>query len=94
MTESLPDLGTRLAAAAHLAPVARYLVLRDLAVEAKGVIAAEQDRAIAEATDTSSYEQVAVEAGISTAEVSRRISAYRRRTGAPSRRGKWRRRTT
>ncbi len=88
MIESLADLGARLAAAKHLAPVARYRALRDLAALAKSSIAAEQDRALAEATDASTYEQVAAEAEISTAEISRRIQAHRRRTGAPSRRGR------
>jgi K+-transporting ATPase c subunit len=90
MTERDPlsQLGGRLAAARHLAPVARYRELRSLALEIKSAIAAEQDAAIAEAAATSTYEQVAQEAEISASEVNRRITAHRQRTGAPPRRGR------
>ncbi|MFI6819702.1 hypothetical protein ACIBJE_01970 [Micromonospora sp. NPDC050187] len=93
-TDPLSCLGGRLAAARHLAPIARYRELRNLASEIKSAIAAEQDAAIAEATTTATYEQVAKEAEISSSEINRRISAHRRRTGAPSRRGQRPRATT
>ncbi|MEV0805713.1 hypothetical protein [Micromonospora sp. NPDC050200] len=92
--DPLSQLGTRLAAARHLAPVARYQELRGLAVDIKSAIAAEQDAAIAEAAATSSYDQVAAAADISSSEVNRRITAHRRRTGAPPRRGRRPRATT
>lgn len=88
MTDPLAELGAQLAAAAHLAPVDRYRALCDLAAKAKTTLAAETDRAIAEATDAATYDQVAEAAGISASEVNRRIKEHRRRTGAPSRRGR------
>lgn len=86
--EPLADLGARLAAAATLDPIARYQALRDLVAEAKSVIAAEQARAVAEACEAATYDQVAERLGISSSEVNRRVSFHRRRTGGPTRRGR------
>jgi DNA-directed RNA polymerase specialized sigma24 family protein len=88
MTETLSDLAARLTAADQLDPVARYRELGDLAALIKSAAAAGQDAAVAEACDTATYEQVAAEFGVSASEVNRRITAHRKRIGAPPRRGR------
>lgn len=87
---ALSDLGARIAAAAHLDPITRARALRDLARDARSVLAAEIDRAIHEACETHTYSDVASALGISSAEVNRRISEHRRRAGRgqPDRRGR------
>lgn len=87
MTE-LPDLAARLTAATHLPPAARYHALRDLAPLLKAAIAGEQDAAVAEACDTATYDQVAEQFRVSAAEINRRVTAHRKRTGAEPRRGR------
>lgn len=86
--DPLADLAAQLAAAAPLAPAARFQALRDLAAQAKSTLAAEQDAAVAEACDTATYDQVAEQLGVSSAEINRRVTAHRKRIGAEPRRGR------
>lgn len=88
MTETLADLAARLTAADQLDLADQYRELGDLAPLIKSAVAAAQDAAVAAACDTATYDQVATELGISASEVNRRVTAHRRRTGAPPRRGR------
>ncbi|WP_030488203.1 hypothetical protein [Micromonospora chokoriensis] len=88
MTETLSDLAARLAVVDQLDPAACYRAAGDLAPLIKSALAAVQDAAVATACDTATYDQVAAELGISASEVNRRVTAHRKRTGAPARRGR------
>lgn len=78
---ALPDLIARLAAAADLPDLQRYQALRDLAPDAKAVIAAEQDAALTAVRDALDEDQAAEQAGVTVHEVRRRVTAHRKRTG-------------
>lgn len=88
MTDTLADLTNRLTALHTADPLRRYREARDLALLLKSALAAEQDAAVADACETATYEQVAEQFEVSASEINRRVTAHRKRVGAPARRGR------